>query len=103
MKPFGRDFVTNYDLGDPELNERWVEMIPDLHVRCLVARTGWNKGWQAPRCTADLKATGSPAPARQCTEEVRARGTRAGVAEERPRRRGASGGGPRGLQGELIA
>jgi hypothetical protein len=39
MTPFDRDFVTDFDLGDPELNERWDELVADLHARCPVARS----------------------------------------------------------------
>lgn len=37
--PFNRDFYNDYDLNDPELNERWDELIPHLHAGCPVARS----------------------------------------------------------------
>lgn len=36
---FKRDFHNDYDLNDPELNERWDELIPHMHSGCPVARS----------------------------------------------------------------
>lgn len=55
MKPFSRDFVTDYDLGDPELNERWDELIPDLHERCPVARSEVGEGYWVVQRYDDVK------------------------------------------------
>ena len=55
MKPFARDFVTDYDLGDPELNERWDELIPDLHARCPVARSEVGEGYWVIQRYEDVK------------------------------------------------
>lgn len=55
MKPFGRDFVTDYDLGDPELNERWDELIPDLHAKCPVARSEVGEGYWVVQRYEDVK------------------------------------------------
>ena len=55
MKPFNRDFVTDYDLGDPELNERWDELIPDLHAKCPVARSEVGEGYWILQRYEDVK------------------------------------------------
>lgn len=55
MKPFNRDYVTDYDLGDPELNERWDELIPHLHVRCPVARSEVGEGYWVIQRYDDVK------------------------------------------------
>lgn len=46
MKKFERDYATDYDLADPELSERWDEIIPELHKSgCPVARSGTGEGY----------------------------------------------------------
>lgn len=46
MSKFKRDYRTEYDLTDPELNERWDEVIPDLHSSgCPVARSDTGEGY----------------------------------------------------------
>ncbi len=55
MKPFSRDYVTDYDLGDPELNERWDELIPHLHARCPVARSEVGEGYWVIQRYDDVK------------------------------------------------
>ncbi|KXF53443.1 hypothetical protein AXA44_08235 [Rhodococcus sp. SC4] len=39
MTSFKRDFHTDYDLNDPELNDRWDELVPELHNGCPVAHS----------------------------------------------------------------
>ncbi len=43
--PFERDFYTDFDLGDPELNARWDELVPHLHQGCPVARSEVGEGY----------------------------------------------------------
>ncbi len=45
MKPFQRDFHRDYDLSDPELNERWDDVVADLHDGCPVARSEVGEGY----------------------------------------------------------
>ncbi|MGI0133785.1 MAG: cytochrome P450, partial [Candidatus Micrarchaeaceae archaeon] len=37
--PFKRDFYNDFDLNDPELAERWDELVPHMHAGCPVARS----------------------------------------------------------------
>ena len=39
MEPFKRDYRSDFDLTDPELSERWDEVVADLHAHCPVARS----------------------------------------------------------------
>ncbi|MGQ0631204.1 MAG: cytochrome P450 [Sporichthyaceae bacterium] len=55
MTPFSRDFVADYDLGDPELNERWDDLIPDLHAKCPVARSEVGEGYWILQRYSDVK------------------------------------------------
>lgn len=55
MKPFNRNFVTDYDLGDPELSERWDELVPDLHAKCPVARSEVGEGYWIVQRYEDVK------------------------------------------------
>ncbi len=55
MRPFQRDFVTDYDLNDPELNERWDELVPDLHAKCPVARSEIGEGYWVIQRYEDVK------------------------------------------------
>ena len=42
---FKRDYTTDHDLGDPELNERWDEVVAHLHTGCPVARSEVGEGY----------------------------------------------------------
>lgn len=44
-KDFGRDYHADYDLSDPELNERWDAIVADLHQGCPVARSEVGEGY----------------------------------------------------------
>lgn len=55
MTSFKRDYVTDYDLGDPELNERWDELLPHLHERCPVARSEVGEGYWVVQRYQDVK------------------------------------------------
>ncbi len=55
MDPFRRDFGTDYDLGDPELNERWDDLVADLHARCPVARSEVGEGYWVVQRYDDVK------------------------------------------------
>ncbi len=39
MEPFKPDYRSGFDLTDPELSERWDEVVADLHAQCPVARS----------------------------------------------------------------
>lgn len=43
--PFQRDFRTDFDLFDPELNTRWDELVATLHPGCPVARSEVGEGY----------------------------------------------------------
>ena len=45
MPPFKRDYRSDFDLTDPELSERWDEVVADLHARCPVARSEVGEGY----------------------------------------------------------
>lgn len=43
---FARDYATDFDLGDPELNEHWDDVVADLHARgCPIARSDVGEGY----------------------------------------------------------
>jgi cytochrome P450 len=42
---FQRDFRHDYDLGDPELNERWDDLLAAMHAGCPVARSKVGEGY----------------------------------------------------------
>jgi len=45
-RPFERNFKDDYDLGDPELNARWDEVVAHLHdAGCPVARSEVGEGY----------------------------------------------------------
>ena len=44
-EPFKRDYTMDYDLGDPELNERWDEVVAHLHMGCPVVRSEIGEGY----------------------------------------------------------
>lgn len=44
-EPLRRDYHHDYDLGDPELNERWDDVVADLHQGCPVARSEVGEGY----------------------------------------------------------
>lgn len=45
-RPFERNYHDDYDLGDPELNARWDEVVAHLHEeRCPVARSEVGEGY----------------------------------------------------------
>ena len=43
--PFHRDYFTDFDLADPELNERWGELVAAMHAGCPVARSEVGEGY----------------------------------------------------------
>jgi cytochrome P450 len=45
VRPFRRDYHRDYDLGDPELNDRWDDVVADLHAGCPVARGEVGEGY----------------------------------------------------------
>ncbi|HZZ52330.1 MAG TPA: cytochrome P450 [Pseudonocardia sp.] len=47
MSPLERDYRLDYDLGEPELNERWDDVVADLHDGggCPVARSDVGEGY----------------------------------------------------------
>ena len=44
-QPLQRDYRQDYDLGDPELNARWDDVIADLQQGCPVARSEVGEGY----------------------------------------------------------
>lgn len=54
MTEFSRDYATDFALVNPELSERWDEIIPDMHVRCPVARSEEGEGYWVISKYADV-------------------------------------------------
>lgn len=52
--PFQRNFHTDFDLFDPELNARWDELLPALHDGCPVARSEVGEGYWVVNRYADV-------------------------------------------------
>lgn len=54
---FNRDFYNDFDLNDPELNERWDELVEHMHAGCPVARSEvGEKYWVLNRYEDVMKA-----------------------------------------------
>ena len=53
--PFKRDFARDYDLNDPELNERWDELLQYMHAGCPVARSEVGEGYWVVNKYEDVK------------------------------------------------
>ncbi len=54
MKNFSQDYHTDYDLTDPELSDRWDEVVSDLHARCPVAHSQTGEGYWVVNGYADV-------------------------------------------------
>lgn len=52
--PFSRDFRADFDLNDPELNERWDELVASMHAGCPVARSEVGEGYWVVNRYADV-------------------------------------------------
>lgn len=53
-KPLQRNYHDDFDLGDPELNERWDDVISNLHAGCPVARSTVGEGYWVVNRYADV-------------------------------------------------
>jgi cytochrome P450 len=58
--PFNRDFITDYDMNDPELSERWDEVVSHMHrSQCPVARSNVGEGYYILNRYEDVKRAAS--------------------------------------------
>lgn len=53
-KAFKRDYVTDFDLFEPEVNEHWDELVAHLHAHCPIARSEVGEGYWIVNRYADV-------------------------------------------------
>lgn len=66
MEPFKRDYLTDFDLTDTELSDRWDDVVAAMHAGCPVARSEVGEGYwvvhnykDVIRCTKDWRTFSS--------------------------------------------
>lgn len=58
MTDFARDYAADFDLEDPELSERWDEVLPHMQATCPVARSNVGEGYWVISGYDDVNAVG---------------------------------------------
>ena len=73
--PFKRNYRSDFDLTDPELSERWDEVVADLHAHCPVARSEVGEGYWVVHSYKDVA---------QCSKDWRTFSSADGFMVNRP-------------------
>lgn len=75
MEPFKRDYRHDFDLTDPELSERWDDVVAAMHAGCPVARSEVGEGYWVVHNYKDVS---------QCSKDWRSFSSADGFMVNRP-------------------